>query len=287
MKNLAQWAMQSRQRVTLVAAIAYAVPMLFWLGAAFQALVLLRQPSRDSLPMVLWSSLPALAWMAAGDPTPVLVAAGTILAAQVLRYSIRLDWAILTAVVLGELIYWCLPLLLADVLPLVVSSSEVAVSEALKSSPDLQARLQPLVAPMIHGVLAALHTLVIILCLLLGRYWQSALYNPKGFGIEFRQLRLPLAFTLPAVLVVFTAGQLLPGLSGMVPVLTVAMMLAGLAVFHGVVHGTNASSNWLLPIYIGLVVFGPYMYTLLIFVAVLDSVLDIRMRLKDTASGDK
>ncbi|WP_369855399.1 hypothetical protein [Candidatus Thalassolituus haligoni] len=287
MKKLAQWAMQSRLQAILVAAIAFAIPMLFWLGAALQALVLLRQPSRDSVPVVLWSSLPALAWLAAGDPTPVLVSAGTILIAQVLRYSVRLDWAILTALILGELIYWCLPLLLADVLPLVVSRSEVAVMEALQSSPDLQARLRPLVGPMIHGVLAALHTLVIILCLLLGRYWQSALYNPEGFGAEFRQLRLPLAFTLPAVLVVFAAGQLSPELSGMVPVLTVAMMLAGLAVFHGVVHGTNASPNWMLPIYIGLIVFGPYMYTLLIFVAMLDSVFDIRMRLKDTASGDE
>lgn len=283
MKSLAQWAMQSRLQVTLAAAAFLAVPLLFWVGSALLALVILRQQRRDATSVVMWAVLPALAWLAAGDPTPFLVATSTVLVALVLRSTVRLSWALLAAVVLGEIIYLCLPLLLADLLPAVVEQGETLVSEALKASPEAQARLQPLVGPMIHGVLAALHTLVICLCLLLGRYWQGALYNPGGFGKEFRQLRLPLAYAAPALLAVFVAAQLSPAIAGMAPVLTVVMVLAGLAVFHGVVFNTNASPNWLMPVYMALLMFGPYMYTLLIFVAALDSLLDIRSRLKDTA----
>jgi len=283
MKSLAQWAMQSRLQVTLAAAAFLAIPLLFWLGSALLALVILRQQLRDAASVVMWAMLPALAWLAAGDPTPFLSAAATVVVALVLRSTVRLSWALMTAVVLGELIYFCLPLLLADVLPAVVEQSEILVSEALKASPDMQARLQPLVGPMIHGVLAALHTMVICLCLLLGRYWQGALYNPGGFGEEFRRLRLPLAYTLPALLAVFIAGQLSPAMAGLAPVLTVVMVLAGLAVFHGLVFNSKASPNWMLPVYLALFVFGPYMYTLLIFVAALDSLWDFRSRLKDTA----
>ena len=286
MKQLARWAMSSKSRAILAIAAGFAVPLMFWLGAALLALVVMRQSFRDAAPAVMWGSLPAIVWLAIGDPTPALTAAGTLLAALVLRHTIRLDLALMVNVALGLIIYWALPLLLADVLPLVVSQSETVVSKALEDSPATLDSLLPFVGPMIYGVLAALHSMVLSLCLLLGRYWQGALYNPGGFGTEFRQLRLPLAYSLPAMLAVFGAGQLMPEWAGMVPVLTVAMMLAGLAVFHGLVKNTNASSNWLVPVYLALFVFGPYMYTLLIFVAAMDSLINIRSRLKDTASGE-
>lgn len=285
MKALAQWAMTGRWQATAAAGLSLAVPLLFWIGAAVLALVILRQGFRDGGRVVLWSLLPAVAWLAAGDPTPLLVAVGTSLAAIVLRQLIRLDLAVMTAGVLGIVAYLILPLLLSEVLPQVEQASQNAVTEALQSNPQLLAELQPMVGPMISGVLAALHALVVILCLLLGRYWQSALYNPGGFGQEFKQLRLPLAYSLPVLLVSLAAGQLQPELAGVTPVLSVPLMIAGLALFHGLVTKSRASSNWMVLVYLALVVFGPYMYTLLIFGALLDSIFNLRARLKDTAGG--
>lgn len=285
MKALAQWAMKGRWQATVAAAGCFAIPLLFWLGAAVVALVILRHGLREGGKVVLWSLLPAIAWLAMGDPTPLLAAAGTAVTALVLRQTIRLDRAVVVAGVLGILAYVLLPYLLADVLPAVEEASQKAVSEALQNDPEFLARLQPMVGPMISGVLAALHVLVIILCLLLGRYWQSALFNPGGFGREFKQLRLPLAYSLPALLASLAAGQLQPELAGVTPVLTVPLMIAGLALFHGLVAKSQASPNWMVLVYLALVVFGPYMYTLLIFGALLDSLVDFRARLKDTA-GD-
>lgn len=283
MKALAQWAMSGRWQATVAAGLCLALPLLFWIGAALLALVILRQGWREGSSVVLWALLPAIAWFAMGDPTPLIIAVGTSSLAVILRQTIRLDLVVMLAVIAGVLAYFLLPLWLSEVLPQVIQSSEQMIAEALNAQPELLAQIQPLVAPMISGVLAALHTLVFMLCLLLGRYWQSELYNPGGFGTEFKQLRLPLAYSLPTVAIMLLAGQLSPELAGLMPVLTVPMMLAGMALFHGVVTTTNASSAWILSVYLALFLFGPYMYTLLIFVALLDSGLNLRARLKDTA----
>ncbi len=284
---LAKWAMQSRSKAILATAICFAIPLMFWAGAALTALILLRQGWNEGRTVVFWAILPALGWLSAGDPTPLVVGLGTGVAALVLRESIRMDLAMLMSALLGMVMYWVLPLTLADVLPLVIEHIEEVAAGALSDEPGVLAQVHVYVSPMIVGILAAMHVLVLALCLLLGRYWQSVLYNPGGFGREFKEWRLPLVYAVPVALSVISASQLHPDLVGILPLLTVPMFLAGLSMFHGVVMKTSASSNWMFPIYIGLVLFGPYMYTLLIFVAVVDSLVDVRSRLKDTASGDQ
>ncbi|MCY0964876.1 hypothetical protein [Parathalassolituus penaei] len=286
MVALAQWAMGSRNRATLVAALLLAIPILFWLGAAIIALVILRQGFREAFPVALWASLPAIGWVAAGDPTPLVMVIGTSLLAVILRSSVRLELAVMAVLVPGIFLYWLFPALMPELLPKVIEATRQSVSAALAEQPVFLAELLPYVDAVVVGGLAAIHSVMMVLCLILARHWQARLYNPGGFAAEFRMLRLPSAYALPALLLVFSAGELQPELAGMVPILTVPLVLAGIAMVHGVVHLTVASPGWLLPVYVGLFVFGPYMYTLLIFVAALDSILNIRARLKDTAGTD-
>ncbi|ASP38419.1 hypothetical protein CHH28_06915 [Bacterioplanes sanyensis] len=278
--------MTSRTQATVAAGAALAIPLLFWLGAAIVALVTLRQGAAEGSRVLMWASLPGIAWFAAGDPTPLVTALGVGVGAAVLNHSVRLDWAMAMSVLVGIVLYFSLPLMMTEVLPLIVSNSEAAVADALQERPEVLAQVQAYVAPLISGGLASLFVLIINLCLLLGRYWQSALYNPGGFGTEFKQLRLPVAVTAPVVLVLLMAGQLQPQLAGLVPILTVPLILAALALIHGAVAKTDASPIWLTVTYLSLFFFGPYMYTLLIFVALMDSLFDVRARLKDTASGE-
>lgn len=285
MKALAQWAMKGRWQATAAAAGCLAVPLLFWTGAAVLALVILRHGFRESGQVVLWSLLPAIAWSAAGDTLPLMIAVGTCSLAVMLRQTVRLERVMVLAAGLGIVAYLILPSLYAEILPQVQESSQQALADVYKDDQETLDALLPLVGPMIVGGLAALYSLVMILCLLLGRYWQSELYNPKGFGREFKQLRLPLAYSLPALLVSLSAGELEPALAGVTPVLTVPLVVAGMALFHGLLTRSGASPNWTVLLYIALFIFGPYMYTLLIFVALLDSLLNIRARLKDTAGN--
>ena len=284
MKALAQWAMNGQRQATLAAAICLALPMLFWLGAALLALVILRQGFREGNSVVMWALLPAIAWLAAGDPTPLLTAVGASALAVLLRQSVRLDKTVMVSAILGIAVYFMLPLLWSGLVALVASNSDQFLLDALPQHPELHAQLKPLLVPMVSGVLAALHTLVFMLCLLLGRYWQSELFNVGGFGREFKQLRLPLAYCAFVVLMMLVVGQLPPDLAGIMPVLTVPMMIAAMALFHGLATNAQASPAWLVLFYIVLVMFGPYMYTLLIFVALVDSVFNFRARQKDTAA---
>lgn len=281
---LARWAMDSRRQALIATTVSMAFPLLFWLGAALIALIVMREGEKEGRSIAFWAVLPTFAWLAMGDATPLIVLLGSFFLATIVRQSNRLDWAMMMSAGIGIVVYFLLPSLLPEVLPLVISNSEDALTQGLQQRPEIAAQLQPLVAPIVQGVLAALHVLIFILCLLLGRYWHSELDHPGGFGTEFKQLRLSPWFALLVVLAVLTSEQMQPQLVGLLPLLTVPVALAGLAVFHGVVTITKASSTWMVVFYAAFLVLGPYMYTLLIFVALLDTLINIRTRLKDTAS---
>lgn len=281
---LARWAMTSRRQALIATTASMAFPLLFWLGAALIALVVMREGEKEGRSIAFWAVLPTFAWLAMGDATPLVVLLGSFFLATIVRQTNRLDWAIMMSAGLGILVYFSLPALIPEVLPLVISNSEAVLADGLQQRPEIAAQLQPLVAPIVQGVLAALHVLIFILCLLLGRYWHSELDHPGGFGTEFKQLRLSPWFALLIVLAALSAEQMQPQLVGLLPLLTVPLAMMGLAVFHGVVTITKASSTWMVVFYATFFIFGPYMYTLLIFVALLDTLINIRARLKDTAS---
>lgn len=275
--------MQNRRQATIAASLCLAVPLLFWLGAAVLALVVLRQGLKESQPVVMWSLLPAIAWFASGDPMPLVAALGAISLAVVLRQTVRLDYTLVAAAGFGAALSLLLPLIMPEVLALVAEGVSKILEQSLAASPQVLNDLNNLLDSLVQGLVAAIHTLVIVLCVLLGRYWQSELFNPNGFGLEFKQLRLPLLYSLVAVGLLFGLAAVVPELAGMAPVLSVPMMLAGLALLHSLAS-KKAGSGWMAPVYIALFIFTPYIYTLLIFLALFDSIFNFRSKLKnDTA----
>jgi len=57
----------------------------------------------------------------------------------------------------------------------------------------------------------------------------------------------------------------------------------GISLVHGVIAMGRLSSQWLMGFYISFLFFLPYMYALLILVALLDTLFNFRKRLNDTA----
>lgn len=282
MKALAQWAMQSRLRVTVLAFVCAALPVFFWLSAALVGLVVLRQGGRDGRAVLAWSVLPAIAWFSVGDPSPLIAILGVAGLAGVLRQTMRLDKTLYLATVLGAGLYFLIPEMMPKLLELVVDNTEQVFQQSFADKPQVWAQIEPLFAPLITGVFAALNSLAIMLSLLLARYWQSEFYNPGGFGQEFKALRLSAGYTVPVVLMLLGAASLAPQLVGLIPVTTVIMMLAGLSLLHALA-AKKAGSFWMMPVYVALFLFGPYTYTLLILLACLDSFINLRGRVKDTA----
>lgn len=283
---LATWSMKDQRRATFAIAAAFATPLLFWIGAALSALVILRHGVNDGAKVILWGCLPAFAWWAAGDPTAVTIFILTVLASLVVQTTGKLDWALCVVGLIGLLSYFIIPSIYGDAFPIMVASGQQLVEQSVKGEPEQLAYLQQFVQPAMQGGLAALHAMLAILCLFLGRYWQSFLDYPGGFGQEFRQLRLPLLYSCPVIILALGAGAVQPQLACIMLAATVPLILAGLAIIHGVVNKTDAGTQWLVITYAACFLVGAYMYTLLIFVAMLDGFIDIRARLKDTASNE-
>jgi hypothetical protein len=195
MRGLAEYIMRGRRQATLVVAIAAAVPLLFWISAAALALVVLRRGISEALPVLAWGILPAIAWAWVGDITPLLVIGGTALLAMVLHS--RSDWAsvLLLAVPLGLGFAVLLLTVLSEPLQVLAGQIQERLPELLADMGGTvdeasMAGIEALLVPVLAGLMGAVHMLMVLVCLMVGRSWQARLYNPGGFREEFHRLRL-------------------------------------------------------------------------------------------------
>ncbi|WP_313486575.1 hypothetical protein [Stutzerimonas kunmingensis] len=283
MRALAEFIMRGRMQAIFVVAGAAALPMLFWLSAAAGSLVLLRRGLNDALGVLVWAVLPALAWWYFGDPRTLLVLLGSLGLALLLRSQASWVRVMLCSVGLGLLYVWALGAVFGEPIAALASELQKVLPDALSGayqqlSVEERGRLESLLAPVLTGLLAALLQVVTLLSLMLGRYWQAALYNPGGFGSEFRTLRFP-----PLLAVLLLIGMLLgPNLGAQLAVLTplcsVPLVFAGIALMHGLVAQGRLARFWLVGLYVTLVLFMQLIYPLLAVLAIVDSLFDFRGR---------
>jgi hypothetical protein len=296
MRALAEFIMRGRMQATLVVAGCAALPLLYWLGAAAGCLVLLRRGLKDALGVLALGLLPALIWwLYSDDPRALLVLLGSASLALVLRASESWNRVLLVSIAMGVVFSVVLGMafgpqieMLAQALIKVMPSLLGDVYQQM--SVDEQARFASLITPILTGLIAALLQIVSVLSLIVGRYWQALLYNPGGFGREFRAVRIPLG---PAMLLL--AGMVVtPNLgvqmSMLVPLCSVPLVFAGLALIHGLVAQKRLAKFWLVGLYVTLLLFMQLIYPLLVVLAIVDSLIDFRGRLApkdaDDANGE-
>lgn len=278
MRALADFVMRGRMQATLVVVLAAVLQPFFWLGAAAGSLVLLRRGAGDALGILVWALLPALAWWYLGDPSVTLVLLGSAALAQVLRTSMSWNRVMLASVVLGV----CYVLVLSTVSAGLVQGLAEAFRSVLpqvlseaKLSTDQQAELQAGLVPAVTGLLAASLQVISLLCLMLARYWQAALYNPQGFGREFRALRLSAPVAVLLLLGALVVPLLGPQAAVLAPLCAVPLLFAGLALGHGLVALKRLPGFWLVLMYGLALMLG----NVICLVAVVDSLFDFRGRL--------
>ncbi|CAD5106559.1 YybS family protein [Zestomonas carbonaria] len=284
MRALAEFIMRGRMQATLVVVGSAALPLLFWLSAAAGSLVLLRRGLNDALGIVLWAILPAVGWWYFGEPRTVLVLVGTLVLALLLRASESWVRVLLASVALGVVYGVVLGSAFREPIEAIAAELQKLMPQMLgglhqQMGEEEQARLNALLAPVLTGLMAGLLQAASLLSLMLGRYWQAALYNPGGFGREFRALRLPLALAL-----LLLAGMLLgPNLgvqaAMLTPLCSVPLAFAGLALIHGLVEQGKLGKFWLVGLYVTLLLFMQLIYPLLVVFAIVDSLIDFRGRL--------
>ncbi|WP_459206845.1 hypothetical protein ACSMEV_00705 [Pseudomonas sp. MLB6B] len=281
MRALADFIMRGRVQATVFVVGCAALPLLFWLSAAAVSLVFLRRGFKDASTVIAWALLPALAWWVFGDPRILMVLLGTLGLAALLRAERPWSRVLLSSIALG-LVYG---VILGSVFREPIEALAQALAKALpemldglyqKLSVGERAQLEGYVAPVLTGLMAAGLQVISVLALMLGRYWQAALYNPGGFGREFQAVRIA---RVPALLLL--GGMLFgpsfgSGMALLTPLCSVPLMFAGIALLHGLVAQKRLSKFWLVGLYVTLVLFMQLTYPLLVVLAIVDSLIDFR-----------
>ena len=137
-----------------------------------------------------------------------------------------------------------------------------------------------IVAPWMTGLLAASFGLLTTLSLLLARFWQANLYNPNGFGEEFRQIRIGKNATL--ALVGLIVSVLISKSTLTVEMLMVGMVIflfQGLSVVHALVKAEKLPRFFLVVLYLLMAFLSVQTIVMMAALAMIDNFVDLRKKL--------
>jgi len=293
MKALATYIMRGRMQAVL-ASTAFAVlslllPPLSYLSGAVVALVTLRKGAGEGLLVAVVSALVMglLASLSLGGPLLAVVFAGVVwlpilVLAAILRSTVAMPLVLLVAALiaagaviaahayLGDTVAWWQQVL-NTVLGQAMTQQGLDGGAVLAGS-----------ARMMTALMASAFFLSMVLSVFIARWWQAMLYNPGGFGTEFKGLRLGKSGAALGVLVL--AWWLVsPGMGSLAADLAAVVLtlfsVPGLALVHDWVSKTGANLAWLVGLYI-LLAIAPQLLMILAVLGFADSGLNLRRYIK-------
>jgi len=293
---LARFIMAGPSQAALVAAaaaiLALILPPLAWVSGGVVALIALHLGPQRGVQLMILSGLATMGfgWIAVGTP---MLAFGIVmllwmpvwLAAVVLRNTVSLSLALqlitALAVVFVLVLQFGFPELQTElskefdklIQPIVEQQQTTATKEELVDAVDL-------VLPLMPGLLAMGMMIGSVISLLLGRWWQAALYNPGGYAKEFNALRLGkilASITTVTLLISFITDAELVTMLALV--LLGIYLIQGLALMHGVIEYKQINKVWLFGLYF-MIFLLPHLVVLPLSVfGLTDAWIDFRRRL--------
>ncbi|MFJ4345815.1 hypothetical protein [Pseudomonas sp. NPDC089401] len=286
MRALASFIMRGRVQATLVVVISAVLPLLFWLSAAAGSLVLLRRGFKDASTVIAGGLLAGLAVWFMGDPITFMVIAGALGLAALLRAEHPWSRVLVASAMFAVVFSLVLDMALAQTFDVLAKAFAEAMPQ-VDGQPVLSGEL---IRPVLVASTAVTVQLFSVLALVLARYWQAALYNPGGFGREFRALKLPKQTTAVLVAVMVVAPFIGSQFIILASASSLVLVLAGIALMHGLVAQGRLAGFWLVGMYVTLPLIMQLIYPLLMVLAIVDSLIDFRGRKSppgnDSANGE-
>ena len=287
MRALAEFIMRGRAQACAVAFLGNLFPLI---SPATVGLVSLRKGSQEGVVVLLWAGLPLIASSFFDQGSSLLTFISglsllmTLIAANVLRVTGSWQWTILTSMLTAMMVMFAIALLLSTDVDLLVDRLSTMFAELAQQQ---SAQVEPFIAsrPLVLGLGALMLAVSTILCLFVSRWWQAMLYNPGGFGEEFRQLRLDMRAAGLSIIAFIVALYLPTEYRFWAELMVLPLVLSGLSLMHYGVNVAALGKAWLVFMYVGLVVSGPVIGGLLVGLGLADSLLNLRLRL--TASKDR
>ena len=288
MRGLAEFIMRGRWQALGVAVLGSGSLLFGWISAAAIALVTLRRGTAAGGWLVLWALLPAVIITAmTGDTGSVMLLASAFGLAVILRETVNLSLAVMASVPLAVLSGLALTVLNGPFLEELITTFNQALAQLeqdLQQEGSQQLAFNALSVPQVAALLATGNAVIAVLSLMLGRYWQALLYNPGGFGSEFRALKVPQG----AVLVMASAALVLwwlgPEWRVWSAVVVLPLTVAGFALVHAYAVRTDKGLGWLTLMYVLWIVLDPVKW-LWVACVVIDAFADFRARWS-RSSGD-
>lgn len=280
---LARWILNGPIQALGGVALMSFIPGLNWVAGAVLSLVALRKTMADALlPTMAALIIAGLVHWPVGDVSQVGMVLATLVGSLVLANTRSLDWAVVAVAVVTALYVAGLVNLAPEKIQQLVDlyqpmfelwSKELSRSGAAMAIKDLN--IQHLVIEGIGLLIAASSFLAI----LLARWVQSRLFNPGGFRQEFHLLRMKPAVTLGLAALLFVA-QVDSQVKLYLPGLLAGYFLAGLALAHGVLGNKPNRGPLILFFYLGLLITTGFGVMLVMVVALLDSFVNFRHRIR-------
>lgn len=300
MQFLAAYVLKGRAQAVLVTAVmavlALSLPPLSYLSGATVALITLRYGLRAGLQLCLLATVAAVLLMLPLQRPPQFGGAFLLvlwLPVWVLAVSLRRT-ASQTRVLLLTVGFGMMALVgfswaVADPVQWGMKLQGWLVAQMTQQMPaESAAQMKEFLAVMLGepGEMRSRVVMLLVISLtgsiLLGRWWQSLLYNPGGFGEEFRQIRLGRVAAVSLLLLIIAYQLMYDGsanvtlLRDMLILAQLPFILQGVAVAHALVKQLGLHRGWLVAMYV-LLFMGPA-GALLILVGVLDNWFDFRSR---------
>ncbi len=304
-KAIASYAMQGRWKAAATTAVLSALAIIFpplnYLSSGVISLTTLRMGPREGVRVIL-ATLVVFALLA-GFLVGQLWVAGLVLLTSwlpvylvtlVLGYTRSFALSLVTASGLGILVVLMMHLFIPDttswwqqMLRPFIDNLSQQPSWQLNAMQTEQVSIR--LSGLMTGLVAAGVCLNAILGIIIGRAWQSQLYNPGAFGTEFKQLRLgkaPAVFTAVLMAMALTTfGRYVPWLMDCLPVMLVVFGIQGLSIVHAIVTIKQKSKAWLITIYVLLVIMLPQMVMILASLGVIDQWFNLRARSEKSGTG--
>ena len=248
MRGLAEFIMRGRWQALAVAVLGSVLVFAAPISAAAIALVTMVQGTRDGSWVALWSLLPALllGWVSGDYGTGFLllsVFVGAMVLAQTLSLSLALLAIVPVSAIGGVLLLTLNSAFLEAMLSMLDTWIAALQAESPESGESLNA-FRPTVT-QVAGLMATGNALMASLSLLLGRYWQAALFKPGAFGEEFRAFKLPSVLTALLVLAAMLGALNGSEAAAWSALAGIPVTLAGFALFHHIARRQQLGGTFL------------------------------------------
>jgi len=278
MRGLAEFVMRGRWQALAVAVTGSVLVVAAPLSAAAVALVTMGRGVRDGAWVVLWALLPALilGWVS-GDFGTGWLLLSVFVAAAVLAQTVSLSLALLAVVPVSALGGLALLTFNAGFLDTLLSPL-VAWLQALQAGENPLEMVRPTMG-QVAGLMAVGNALMVSLCVLLGRYWQSELYKPGAFGEEFRALKLPSVWVVVLVVVTVVGAMSSGEWAAWSALAGIPITVCGFALLHSIARDRKLGGGFLTVSYV-LWAFVDVLKVGVLVAVLLDAFIDLGRRVK-------